>query len=108
MPAWRPITRMRSGRPDQSERLRRYWDKHARSNDRQMAFMERALFGDGRHWVCSQAAGDVLEVAIGGGRNLPLYPDGIRLTGIDLQPQDAAARPASGRGAGPPCHPAPG
>jgi len=69
-----------------AERLRRYWDQHARSYDREMAFLERVLFGDGRAWVCSQAAGDVLEVAIGTGRNLPFYPQDVRLTGVDFSP----------------------
>jgi hypothetical protein len=36
-----------------ARRLRRYWDKHARTYDKQMAFWERRLFGDGRHWVCA-------------------------------------------------------
>src|SRR5215217_611374 len=67
-----------------ARRLRRYWDKHARTYDKQMAFWERRLFGDGRQWVCAQATGDVLEVAIGTGRNLPHYPQGIRLTGVDF------------------------
>jgi ubiquinone/menaquinone biosynthesis C-methylase UbiE len=70
-----------------TQRLRRYWDKHARSYDKQIAFWERRLFGDGRHWVCAQATGEVLEVAIGTGRNLPHYPSGIHLTGIDFSPQ---------------------
>jgi ubiquinone/menaquinone biosynthesis C-methylase UbiE len=69
-----------------ARRLRRYWDKHARNYDRQMAFWERRLFGDGRQWVCAQASGEVLEVAIGTGRNLPFYPQGIRLTGVDFSP----------------------
>jgi ubiquinone/menaquinone biosynthesis C-methylase UbiE len=69
-----------------AERLRRYWDKHARNYDKQMAFWERRLFGDGRQWVCAQASGEVLEVAIGTGRNLPYYPKGIRLTGIEFSP----------------------
>jgi ubiquinone/menaquinone biosynthesis C-methylase UbiE len=69
-----------------AQRLRRYWDKHARTYDQQMAFWERRLFGDGRQWVCAQASGEVLEVAIGTGRNLPHYPQGIRLTGIDFSP----------------------
>jgi ubiquinone/menaquinone biosynthesis C-methylase UbiE len=86
MPTW-PLSRIHTGRAARSERLRRYWDKHARSYDRQMAFFERVLFGDGRQWICSQATGDVLEVAIGTGRNLPLYPNGIRLTGVDFSPQ---------------------
>jgi ubiquinone/menaquinone biosynthesis C-methylase UbiE len=86
MPTWPPWS-ARTRRLHQTKRLRRYWDRHARSYDRQMAFFERVLFGDGRQWICSQAAGDVLEVAIGTGRNLPLYPNGIRLTGVDFSPQ---------------------
>jgi len=50
------------------------------------AFWERRLFGDGREWVCAQASGEVLKVAIGTGRNLPYYPEGIRLTGVDFSP----------------------
>jgi ubiquinone/menaquinone biosynthesis C-methylase UbiE len=69
-----------------AQRLRRYWDKHARNYDKQIAFWERRLFGDGRQWVCAQATGQVLEVAIGTGRNLPYYPSGIRLTGIEFSP----------------------
>jgi ubiquinone/menaquinone biosynthesis C-methylase UbiE len=70
-----------------AQRLRRYWDNHARSYDKQIAFWERRLFGDGRQWVCAQASGEVLEVAVGTGRNLPYYPQGIRLTGIEFSPQ---------------------
>jgi len=51
-----------------------------------MGFFERVLFGDTRAWVCSQAAGDVLEVAIGTGLNLPFYPESTRLTGIEWSP----------------------
>ena len=49
-----------------------------------MRFFERVLFGDSRDWACSQADGDVLEVAVGTGLNLDAYPPDIRLTGIDL------------------------
>ncbi|MER5759863.1 methyltransferase domain-containing protein [Streptomyces sp. NPDC002082] len=73
--------------PGNDERLRRYWDEHARSYDRQMRFFERTLFGESRSWVCSRATGEVLEVAIGTGLNLPLYPPGVRLTGIEWSPQ---------------------
>ena len=69
--------------PD-GERLRRYWDKHASSYDREMAVMERILFEDGRQWACSHATGDVLEVAIGTGRNLPFYAPNCHLTAIDF------------------------
>jgi len=69
-----------------SERLRRYWDKRSGSYDRQMRFFDRRLFGQSRAWVCGQATGEVLEVAIGTGLHLPLYPDGVRLTGIEFSP----------------------
>ncbi|WP_433871677.1 class I SAM-dependent methyltransferase [Saccharopolyspora sp. CA-218241] len=68
------------------ERLRRYWDKHADHYDEQMGFWDRRLFGDTRQWVCGQATGEVLEVAIGTGLNLRWYPDDVRLTGIDFSP----------------------
>jgi ubiquinone/menaquinone biosynthesis C-methylase UbiE len=65
---------------------RRLWDKQAPSYDRQIAFFERIQFGGGREWVCSRAIGSVLEVAIGTGRNLPFYPAGVQITGIELSP----------------------
>src|SRR5215213_10296703 len=85
--AQRRIRMSRQASDQRAQRLRRHWDKHARTYDKQMAFWERRLFGDGRHWVCAQASGEVLEVAIGTGRNLPYYPQGIRLTGVDFSPQ---------------------
>jgi ubiquinone/menaquinone biosynthesis C-methylase UbiE len=67
-------------------RLRGYWDRHASRYDRQMQFFDRKLFGDSRAWVCRQASGQVLEVAIGTGLNLEHYPDDARLTGVDFSP----------------------
>jgi ubiquinone/menaquinone biosynthesis C-methylase UbiE len=49
-----------------------------------MDFMERLFLGDSRARVCSRAEGEVLEVAVGTGRNLPYYPEGVRLTGVEL------------------------
>jgi ubiquinone/menaquinone biosynthesis C-methylase UbiE len=67
-----------------TQRWHRYWDRKSRSYDREMQFMERALFGDSRGWACSQANGDVLEVAVGTGLNFPTYPPHVRLTEIDI------------------------
>lgn len=71
---------------EQRRRWRRYWDRHARGYDRQMGYFDRVLFGDTRRWVCSQASGEVLEVAIGTGLNLEHYPGDVALTGVDLSP----------------------
>ncbi len=76
----------RATAPPNDERLRRYWESHAAGYDREMAFMERVLLEDGRQWACSLATGDVLEVAIGTGRNLPFYPPSVRLTAIEFSP----------------------
>src|SRR5436305_7085522 len=72
---------------DEVARIRRHYDESAPRYDRQMRLFERLLFGNGRAWVCEQAAGDVLEIAIGTGRNLSYYPPEVRLTGIELSPE---------------------
>jgi ubiquinone/menaquinone biosynthesis C-methylase UbiE len=70
----------------ETERRRRIWEREAPRYDRMIVLWEKILFRDGRRWVCSRAQGEVLEVAIGTGRNLAFYPEGVRLTGIDLSP----------------------
>jgi ubiquinone/menaquinone biosynthesis C-methylase UbiE len=68
----------------ETERVRAIQDKQARSYDRSMDIFERLLFAGAREWACSQLEGDVLEIAIGTGRNMALYPPGIRVTGVEL------------------------
>jgi ubiquinone/menaquinone biosynthesis C-methylase UbiE len=70
----------------EQDRLRRYWDRHSRYYDRSIGFFDRIAFGESRAWICSHATGDVLEVAIGTGLNLPHYPSEVRLTGVDWSP----------------------
>lgn len=70
----------------QRARWRRYWDKHSKTYDRQMGFVDRWLFRDTRSWICGHATGTTLEVAIGTGLNLPHYPAEAALTGIELSP----------------------
>ena len=77
---------MRKSVSEETERLKRVWEKEAPTYDRRMGFFERVLFGDDREWVCSRASGEVLEVAVGTGRNFTFYPQGVRLSGIDLSP----------------------
>lgn len=86
---WRPSVARRGSTDGHAatERQRRLWDTQARSYDGQMGLLDGLLFGDDRAWVCSRAEGDVLEVAVGTGRNLPFYPGEVRLTGIELSPK---------------------
>jgi ubiquinone/menaquinone biosynthesis C-methylase UbiE len=69
-----------------TNRLRSLWERYAPRYDRDTGFYDLLLLGDSRSWACSQASGHILEVAIGTGRNLPFYPRGIQLTGIDFSP----------------------
>ena len=84
----------------ETERIRRIYERMAPGYDRQLGVVESFLFGDGRTWVCSRAQGDVLEIAIGTGLNLPFYSPNVRLTGIDLSP--AMLELARSRAAAPP------
>jgi ubiquinone/menaquinone biosynthesis C-methylase UbiE len=70
----------------ETERVLGLYEKEARKYDREMNFFDWLLFADGREWVCSQAAGDVLEIGIGTGRNLPHYRADVSLIGIELSP----------------------
>ena len=85
---------------NETERVRRRYDKFARTYDRQVGFFERVLLPGGREWVCSRASGETLEIAIGTGRNLFFYPPNVRLTGVELSPAmlDVARRRASALG----------
>lgn len=78
------MSKAASSDPANRARWRAAWDRQASTYDRQMRFFDRTLFKDSRAWVCRQATGDVLEVAIGTGLNLEHYPAGTRLTGIEL------------------------
>src|SRR2546430_16846647 len=70
-----------------NQRIAKIYAKLAPSYDKSIGTWERLLFRGGREWACSHAIGDVLEVGVGTGRNLPLYPAAVRLTGIDLSPE---------------------
>lgn len=69
------------------ERQREVWRKQAAGYDRAMGFWEWALFRGVRPWLCSQARGNVLDLAVGTGRNFDYYPADVHLVGIDLSPE---------------------
>jgi ubiquinone/menaquinone biosynthesis C-methylase UbiE len=71
----------------ENARRRRAWDKQADRYDRQMGWWERRVFGAAnRPWAAERARGEVLEVAVGTGLNLPFYGRDARVTGVDLSP----------------------
>ena len=70
----------------ETERVREIFDASAAQYDKGMAFNEKLFCGDGRAWACSHARGQVLEIAIGTGRNLPFYPADVEITGIEISP----------------------
>jgi ubiquinone/menaquinone biosynthesis C-methylase UbiE len=75
--------------PDETDRIRRIFDKQAPKYDRSMARFERILFAGTREWACSRAEGEVLEIAAGTARNLGHYAPGVKLTGVELSPEMA-------------------
>lgn len=87
-----------SDRTRANELVRQKFDEEAPGYDKEMDFWERYLFGsEHRAWACSRAKGDVLEVAIGTGLNLPHYPPGVHLTGVDLSAEMLALADARAR-----------
>jgi ubiquinone/menaquinone biosynthesis C-methylase UbiE len=84
--AQRPSTNAERGSAAETERVRRSQDRNAPRYDRQISFFERTLFAGGRAWVCEQAQGRVLELAVGTARNLPHYPGDVTLTAVELSP----------------------
>jgi len=69
-------------------RVLKYFDKHAAGYDEQIGVFERRVLGSHREWATGQASGQVLELAVGTGLNLPSYPPAVdRVLGIELSPQ---------------------
>ena len=73
---------------DANDLRRRRWAREAPRYDKRIGFFERRLFGDEhREWACTRASGKTLEVAVGTGLNLSLYPVDVDLVGLDLSPE---------------------
>jgi SAM-dependent methyltransferase len=59
--------------------------------DGYIALLERGGFGRWRSWLAKGATGRTLDLGAGTGRNLPLYPPGVRAVAVDPH-RDALAR----------------
>lgn len=68
---------------DKQKTTERY-DRIARIYDIMEYPVEVMFFARLRKELCASVSGKVLEVGIGTGKNLPYYPSGIDLTGIDI------------------------
>lgn len=80
-----------------TDRIRRRYNRMAPLLDLMGMLEERGHMARWRRALWSEAKGDVLEVGVGTGRNLPLYPPHCRVTAIDFSPRliERARRRAS-------------
>jgi len=68
-----------------NRKVEQVFDKMAAHYERQMGLFERFVLGRARTWAVEQAAGRVLEIAVGSGLNLPLYGPAVEhIIGVDL------------------------
>ncbi len=63
-----------------------------------LGLSERGRFGRWRAWLVRGAAGRVLDLGTGTGRNLPLLPPGVRAVALDPHRQNLARARARGPG----------
>ena len=68
----------------QTQEIRRIYNKTASSFNRREWLMELFVLRHYRKKLVSQAKGKILEIGIGTGRNLPYYPRGCEIIGVDL------------------------
>lgn len=69
------------------EVLQQKYDKAAHWYDRAETLLDWLGVGRLRRELLQKVSGDVLEVAVGTGKNLPHYPGGCDITAIDLSPE---------------------
>jgi ubiquinone/menaquinone biosynthesis C-methylase UbiE len=84
-----------------SDLTRRRYDRLARFYDFLEAPMERSRFGEWRKKLRDRITGErALEVGVGTGKNLPYYPQNVKVTAIDFSPRmlERARKKASALG----------
>lgn len=70
-----------------TEDIRKKYDKKAKSYDWMMAPMERMGMEKWRKALAAKAQGLVLEAGVGTGANIPYYPQGVKVIGVDFSPK---------------------
>jgi len=70
-----------------AHRIREIYEKLAPRYDWHTALLEQLLLRRCRMRLLGRARGRVLEVGVGTGRNFPYYPEGCRITAVDLSPE---------------------
>lgn len=83
-----------------SDKVRRKYDRIARVYDVLESPMEGLSFAGLRRDLLSRVRGRILEVGVGTGKNLPYYPAGVDLTGIDVSPRMLERAEAKARALG--------
>ncbi len=90
-------------RPSNTDLTRRRYDRIASFFDFLEAPMERSRFARWRTKLQDRMTGErALEVGVGTGKNLPYYPQNVKVTAIDLSPRmlEKARKKASDLGLG--------
>ncbi len=70
-----------------NEDIRKEYDRFSRFYDLFTVPLEVLWFGRLRKRLLSELKGEILEIAIGSGRNLKYYSKNCKITGIDLSPK---------------------
>jgi ubiquinone/menaquinone biosynthesis C-methylase UbiE len=68
-------------------KVKKRFDRIAWMYDFMESPMEILSVSSWRRDLLSNVTGKVLEVGVGTGKNLPYYPEGIELTGVDISPK---------------------
>jgi ubiquinone/menaquinone biosynthesis C-methylase UbiE len=80
----RGVSRLTVAGPASIAQLQRTYHTTAAWYDVWDAPYERLAYAAWRPLICGGVTGDVLDAGVGTGRNLPYYPAGANVTGIDL------------------------
>ncbi len=67
-----------------TKQVRKKYDRYSRFYDRIEYPVEKRLFSGWRQELFSGLKGDVLEVGVGTGNNIPFYPENASITAIDI------------------------